>query len=134
MVVLIQKSEYILINRKKLTRRRTKFSGRREAKQLIRERTPPFTKKLAVRIMVGSILGHCTLGRYYYILLAWQKKLYAGSVKKTETTEHIICQCEGLVRLKFLLVEETPPAERYVRGPLSRLKNLIKEAVLIDLL
>ncbi|KAJ8914517.1 hypothetical protein NQ315_002790 [Exocentrus adspersus] len=51
--------------------------------------------------------------------------------EEEETAVHVLCQCEGLARLRFLILgEENPSARSYTEAPLSRLWSLMQRTQL----
>ncbi|KAJ8911521.1 hypothetical protein NQ315_000555 [Exocentrus adspersus] len=51
--------------------------------------------------------------------------------EEEETSVHVLCQCEDLARLRFLILgEENPSASSYTEAPLSRLWSLMQRTQL----
>lgn len=115
--------------------------GQRQAKEFIKGRSAKFTEDLlslnrkAIRIIVGLLTGHCRLNRHMSLMGLAEDAICRFCQEEEETAAHVLCHCEGLVRLRFqLLGEEKPRAESYTKGPLSRLWSLIQRTKLNEVL
>ena len=115
--------------------------GLRQAKQFIKEQAPKVTADLlskdrkSVRAIVGLLTGHCRLNKHMSTIGLTDEALCRICRTEEETSIHVLCQCEGLARLRFSQVGlEYPSAESYTKRPLTELLRLIKGAKLEQVL
>ncbi|KAJ8911734.1 hypothetical protein NQ315_003634, partial [Exocentrus adspersus] len=103
----------------------------------IKERSARLTEDLlgqnrkAIRIIVGLLTGHCRLNKHMSLMGLAEEATCRFCSEEEETAVHVLCQCEGLARLRFLILgEENPSASSYTKAPLSRLWSLIQRTQL----
>ncbi|KAJ8911477.1 hypothetical protein NQ315_010848 [Exocentrus adspersus] len=113
------------------------FRQQRQAKMFIKERSARLTEDLlgqnrkAIRIIVGLLTGHCRLNKHMSLMVLAEEATCRFCSEEEETAVHVLCQCEGLARLRFLILgEENPSASSYTKAPLSRLWSLIQRTQL----
>ncbi|KAJ8919261.1 hypothetical protein NQ315_003844 [Exocentrus adspersus] len=109
----------------------------RQAKMFIKERSARLTDDLlgqnrkAIRIIVGLLTEHCRLNKHMSLMGLAEEATCRFCSEEEETAVHVLCQCEGLARLRFLILgEENPSASSYTKAPLSRLWSLIQRTQL----
>ncbi|KAJ8916729.1 hypothetical protein NQ315_013933 [Exocentrus adspersus] len=85
----------------------------------------------AIRIIVGLLTGHCRLNKHMSLMGLAEEATCRFCSEEEETAVHVLCQCEGLARLRFLILgEENPSASSYTEAPLSRLWSLMQRTQL----
>ncbi|XP_073978772.1 uncharacterized protein [Rhodnius prolixus] len=108
-------------------------TGQRQAKEFIKVYSPRLTAELirqgrgAIRMIVGLLTGHCRLRKHMHRMGLADDSLCRFCQEEEETALHVLCQCEGLVWLRMLLLgEEKPRPESFTQESLSSIKSLIK--------
>ncbi|KAK9501976.1 hypothetical protein O3M35_012594 [Rhynocoris fuscipes] len=85
--------------------------------------------KQAVRMIVGLQTGHWDLNNHMHNRLLADDDLCRFCLEEEETTVHVLCQCEGLARLRLRIMGEPYPSPcSFMEEPLSRLKAFINES------
>ncbi|KAJ8919400.1 hypothetical protein NQ315_016493 [Exocentrus adspersus] len=114
-----------------------KLPQQRQAKMFIKGRSARLTDDLlgqnrkAIRIIVGLLTGHCRLNKHMSLMGLAEEATCRFCSEEEETAVHVLCQCEGLARLRFLILgEENPSASSYTEAPLSRLWSLMQRTQL----
>ncbi|KAJ8921211.1 hypothetical protein NQ315_013683 [Exocentrus adspersus] len=114
-------------------------------------RKPNIGEEIEARIMAGNecvagsrrILRNKNISRQTKIRLAQDQDKHMSLMglaeeatcrfcsEEEETAVHVLCQCEGLAKLRFLILgEENPSASSYTEAPLSRLWSLMQRTQL----
>lgn len=113
----------------------------RQAKEFIKGPSPKIADYLlsqnrrTTRIIVGLLTGHCRLNKHMKALGLAEDTLCRFCMEEEETAVHVLCHCEGLSRLRFLILgEEKPRARSYTQEPLSRLWSLVTKTKLDEVL
>uniref|UniRef100_T1I9C7 Reverse transcriptase zinc-binding domain-containing protein n=1 Tax=Rhodnius prolixus TaxID=13249 RepID=T1I9C7_RHOPR len=110
-----------------------KTPGQRQAKKFIHSYSPKLTAELlqlgrvAIRIAVGILAGHCRLNKHMHCMGLATDSLCRFCQEEEETALHVVCQCEGLVWLRYRLFgkEKLVPTS-LSQGPLSDLLRLLR--------
>ncbi|KAK9499414.1 hypothetical protein O3M35_002456 [Rhynocoris fuscipes] len=112
-----------------------KTPGQRQAKLAIKGRSKSFTADLLnqerkiVRMVVGLLTGHCRLNKHMYNMRLADDDLCRFCLEEEETAVHVLCQCEGLARLRLRIMGDPYPSPcSFMEEPLSRLKAFINES------
>ncbi|KAJ8914040.1 hypothetical protein NQ315_017559 [Exocentrus adspersus] len=83
-----------------------KLPQQRQAKMFIKERSASLTDDLlgqnrkAIRIIVGLLTGHCRFNKHMSLMGLAEEATCRFCSEEEETAVHVMCQCEGLARLK----------------------------------
>ena len=107
--------------------------GQRQAKKFITEHSPKFTADLiskdrkSVKAVVGLLTGHCKLNRHLKLMGLAEEAMCRFCKSQEETAEHILCQCDSLAYVRFLVLGDVKPQARsYMEGSISRLLDFVK--------
>ncbi|KAJ8911871.1 hypothetical protein NQ315_012537 [Exocentrus adspersus] len=81
--------------------------------------------------MMREEYRHCRLNKHMSLMGLAEEATCRFCSEEEETAVHVLCQCEGLARLRFLILgEENPSASSYTEAPLSRLWSLMQRTQL----
>lgn len=76
----------------------------------------------ATRILVDQFPGHYRLWRYMFNLKLAEEEICLFCLEDEEAAKHILLECDGLVRLRFLTFRGThPTVNSYTSGRLSKM-------------